>query len=138
MEPLMPIPESPGTAPAGPNAFSALGTDAFVRIIFTELSRQDPLAPNDTGTLLEQIATLREMQSSMDLSSRLTALVAWQELASAAGLIGRRVSGLNALAQRVEGVVRSVTRTPEGVVLTLTDGHHLRIRDLDEILEVGS
>jgi flagellar basal-body rod modification protein FlgD len=105
-----------------PNGFSELGSEEFVKIIFTELSHQDPLQPNDTGALLEQLSTLRSIQSDMDLSDRLGAVVAQNELASAGTLIGRFITGMAEGHERVTGRVRSVTRSADGPVLNL-DGN---------------
>jgi len=59
--------------------------------------------------------------------------VAQNELASAATLIGTRVSGLSETLESVEGVVRSVVRTDEGPILTLEDGSLMRMSNLVRI-----
>ncbi len=53
---------------------SALSADDITRIILTELSNQDPLQPNDTNQLLQQMSTLRTIQSNIDLSDQLTCM----------------------------------------------------------------
>ena len=47
------------------DAFSSLNSEQFVKIIFTELSKQDPLQPNDSKALLEQLSSLRNIQSEI-------------------------------------------------------------------------
>jgi len=126
-----------GSAPEAPNAFSELSSDEFVKIIFTELQQQDPLKPNDTGALLEQLSTIRTIQSDLDLSTRLSTLVTQNELAGASGLIGKAVSGVSLDDYRVIGVVQSVTRTKEGAVLNLEGGSRVRMSNVDNILEVA-
>ncbi len=113
---------------------SALTSEQFAQIIFTELSKQDPLQPNDTNALLQQISTLRDIQSSMDLSTQLKQLVTQNEFASATTMIGKRVSGLSQDLARVSGVVASVSRTADGAVVTLNSGQHIPVQDLDEII----
>jgi flagellar basal-body rod modification protein FlgD len=124
-----------GGGTGAPNAFSELGTEDFVRIIFTELGNQDPLAPSDSKALLEQLSSLRSIQSDMDLSRRLGALVAQNELAAASTLIGRSISGVSLDNARVEGTVASVTRTSAGAVLNLRDGARVLMSNLDQVFE---
>jgi flagellar basal-body rod modification protein FlgD len=117
------------------SAVSGLTSDEFFQLIFTELSNQDPLEPNDTNALLEQIANIRSIQSDDDLSTRLADLVGQNELASGAGLIGKLVSGLSETSQRVSGLVQSVSKTDEGVVLNLAGGTRVPMRSVDQVLQ---
>src|SRR4051812_27189619 len=109
---------SGGNYSAG-SGFSALSAEQFSKIIFTELSNQDPLQPNDTNALLQQISSVRSIQSDMDLSQKLEVLVNQNEFAAAATLIGKTVSGVDENNQRVTGKVKSLSRTSSGTVLTL-------------------
>jgi len=115
--------------------FSALSSEDFAKIIFTELSKQDPLSPNDTNALLEQISMIRSIESDMDLTNRLGSLVGQNEFSSAATLIGRRIEGLDEINMRVTGVVRSVARTAQGPVLTLNDGSRVPMSRIDGVHE---
>ncbi|MBL8763178.1 MAG: hypothetical protein JNM07_02785 [Phycisphaerae bacterium] len=128
---------SPVSAPPASKGVDALGSQDFLKLIFTELGKQDPLKPNDTNTLLQQLSTIRSIQSDVDLSDRLARLVGQNELASAGGLIGRRVAGLDPDAERIEGQVISVTKTKEGAVLTLDGGRKLPYSGLESILEAA-
>ncbi|MBX3361848.1 MAG: hypothetical protein KF912_05620 [Phycisphaeraceae bacterium] len=123
-----------GTRTASGDAFSNLSSEEFTKIILTELQNQDPLSPNDTGALLQQLSSIRSIQSDLELQSRLTSMVAQNELAGASSLIGRRVSGLTDSNQRVEDEVESVSRTNAGAVLNLKGGKKMRMAYLDEIL----
>jgi flagellar basal-body rod modification protein FlgD len=120
-----------GSSAAG---VSGLSSDEFLKLLFTELSNQDPLEPNDTGALLEQIANIRSIQSDVDLGERLTDLVGHNELSAGSGLIGRMVSGLSEMNQRVTGVVHSVSKTEEGVVLNLQGGTRVPMTSVDRVL----
>ncbi|MFG0243921.1 MAG: flagellar hook capping FlgD N-terminal domain-containing protein [Phycisphaerales bacterium JB054] len=117
------------------SAVSGLSSDEFFQLIFAELSNQDPLEPNDTNALLEQIANIRSIQSDDDLSKRLTDLVGQNELASGAGLIGKLISGLSETSQRVSGLVQSVSKTDEGVVLNLAGGTRVPMASVDQVLQ---
>jgi flagellar basal-body rod modification protein FlgD len=115
------------------DGLSALTSDDFLKIIFTELGKQDPLQPNDTNALLQQLSTVRSIQSDVDLSTRLGSLVNQSEFSAASTLIGRSVSGLSEENARVAGVVASVSRTSNGAVLKLEDGTRVPMTGLDEV-----
>ena len=90
------------------NRFSAMSSEDFVRIIFTELANQDPLAPNDSNALLQQLSSLRSIESDIQLIDQLKSLVTENQLAAGSSLIGKFVTGLTATNDRVSGNVRSV------------------------------
>lgn len=115
--------------------FSNLSSADFTKLIFEELTNQDPLAPNDTNALIEQIANIRSIQSDVDLSDRLGSLVSQQEFTAASNTIGKLVSGITDDNFRVTDLVRSVVRTPEGTVLALADGNLVSFDRIDLIRE---
>lgn len=106
----------------------------FSKIIFTELSNQDPMSPNDTNALLQQISTLRSIQADTDLSDQLQSLVYQNQFTAGATLLGRRVSGVSDGNQRVQGTVRAVSNTPYGAVVSLDNGARVFLSQVDELL----
>jgi flagellar basal-body rod modification protein FlgD len=135
METIAPASLATTTRTEAGDGFSRLTSEDFTKIILTELGKQDPLAPNDTNTLIQQLSGIRSIQSNMDLSEGLGRLVGQDEFAAAAGLIGKSVAGLDESSARVTGVVSSVSRTSEGAVMTLADGTRVAFADLDTIRE---
>lgn len=127
-----------GTTASGRSGFGELSSEEFVKIIFTELANQDPLAPNDSQALLEQLSTIRSIQSDIDMGSKLSSLVAQNEMSAAAGLIGRSVRGRNESGSRVTGVVQSVSKTADGVVLNLDGGQRVPMSALDEVVAAAT
>lgn len=122
------------TKASGSNGFDALSSDQFMQIVLTELSQQDPFKPQDTAALIQQLSDLRSIESNESLGRQLTALVAQNELASASGLIGKIVSGLDENNTRVIDYVVSVSRTKEGAILNLQDGARVKMSQVDEIV----
>jgi len=116
------------------SGFGDISSQEFTEIILSELSNQDPLEPNDTSALLEQLSTIRSIESDAQLTEQLGAMVAQSELASAASLIGALVSGVSAGNQRVSDVVVSVTRTDQGAILNMSGGSRIPMDQVDEIL----
>lgn len=125
----------PGSPSSAPNGFSALSSEDFMKIIFTELQNQDPMKPNDSSALLDQMSSLRSIQSDMDLSRQLQTLVTQNQLASAGNLIGEFVTGLTFGNQRASGWVVSISRTADGPILNLDNGYRLPFDNVDEIVD---
>lgn len=122
---------SGGTA----SAFSAMNSEDFFKLILTELTKQDPMQPNDTQALLEQLSTVYNIQSSMDLSSSMETMIDRDELASASGMIGMYVTGLSEDTLRVEGEVAAVTKTDSGAVLVLDNGARVPMKGVDGVIK---
>ena len=116
------------------DAFSALTSGEFLQIIFTELTNQDPLAPNDTQSMLNQLSTLRSIESDTQMVDSLASLVTQSEFAAAGSLIGSLVSGITLDNRRVADLVVSVSMTQDGPVLNLFDGSRMFFRNVDEIV----
>ena len=104
VEALPALGEAAGGLAAGSNAFAALDSAEFVKIMFTELANQDPMAPSDSKDLLQLISTIRQIQSDIDMSYKLASLVNHNEWTSASGLIGKLISGISESLHRVEGI----------------------------------
>lgn len=112
---------APTTSPTS-SRFNELSSEEFIKIIFTELQNQDPFKPNDSGALLEQLNSIRSIESDIEMSNRLESIVVQNQMSSAGALIGKRVAGLTANAERVGGTVKSVARTGDEVALVLENG----------------
>jgi len=122
---------SAATGSARAKGFSSLTSEQFAKIIFSELSNQDPLQPNDTNALLQQVSTLRDIQANTDLTDQLGTLVKQDQFSAAATLLGRQVSGISIDNQRVAGTVKSISRTNEGPIITLDSGSRVNMSNLD-------
>lgn len=126
---------SSAAQPVTPNAFGQLNSEQFVKIMFTELSKQDPTKPTDSNALLQQMSSLRTIQSSIDLSKQLESLVTQNQFSAAGTLIGRYVNGLDENYNRVTGQVISVSRTKDGPMLTLATGERLAFDKVDTMVD---
>jgi flagellar basal-body rod modification protein FlgD len=105
--------------------FGALDSDEFTKLILTELGNQDPLEPNDTKALLEQLSIIRSIESDTKLNDTLKEMTDRTDFMGAAGLIGQYVtSDDNPLSP---AKVTSVVQGDEGVSVTLDDGSFVPI-----------
>jgi flagellar basal-body rod modification protein FlgD len=121
--------------PAPTNRFSDLSSEDFIKIIFTELSKQDPFQPNDSSALLEQLNSIRSIESDIKLGDQLKDLVFENQLASASSMIGKFIGGLTAENQRVAGFVVSVIRQGDSVNLELDNGWIVPIDGVETVID---
>ena len=118
-----------------PSGFSSLSSEDFIKIIFTELANQDPFQPNDSSALLEQMSSIRNIESDLEMMDRLQGLVFENQLSSGASLIGKSVEGLNIFNEQVGGTVTSVQRQGDDITLHLSDGQQIPIANVNRINE---
>jgi flagellar basal-body rod modification protein FlgD len=117
------------------NRFNDMSSEDFIQIMFTELSNQDPLQPNDSAALLEQINSIRSIESDLNLTNQLKTLVAENQLASSSNLIGKYVSGLTEGANRVEGFVVSVVRQGQDIAVELDTGWFVPASNVETVID---
>lgn len=113
--------------------FSTMTSEEFTKIMFSELSHQDPLKPNDTNAMIQQMSSIRQIEANLALESKLTTLVTQNQLATAGNLVGAYVAGLDENFNQVEGQVFSISRTDSGPVLNLRNGARIPFDSLQEI-----
>ncbi|MEY3143508.1 MAG: hypothetical protein RLY21_2001 [Planctomycetota bacterium] len=114
---------TPGAASPPPlkSRFNEMSSEEFMKIIFTELQQQDPFKPNDSSALLEQLNSIRSIESDIQMSEKLESIVFQNQLSSAGGLIGKRVGGISTENTRVAGTVTSVSRVGDQIGLLLNN-----------------
>lgn len=126
---------STASPPRSDNAFSGLSSEEFLKVMFAELTNQDPLAPNDTNAMLQQIGTIRSIEADLALTNRLDDIVSQSEMTSAGSLIGKFIAGRDASGLDVAGYVGSVTVSREGIVLNLLSGYSVPLANVQEIFD---
>ena len=107
----------------------------FINILITELSQQDPFDPSDSSAILEQLSSLRNIESQITLQEQLQTMVDQNAISSASGMIGQIVKGLDANNQSIEGIVESVVIENGNPILKLSDGSRI---DASRITDVGN
>lgn len=126
-----------GTSSGAPSAgaFGNLKTDDFLKVMMSELSRQDPFQPQDSSKLLEQMSNLRNIESQLSLQKSIEGLVLNNQVASAGNMIGKLVAGLNDNNDQVSGLVTSVRVASGKVVLELDSGNRLLMDRVTQIAQ---
>jgi len=120
---------------ASRNRFEDLTSQDFMRIMFAELSHQDPLKPQDTQALLNQINTVRSIESNTKLMNELGKLVSQNQFALAGTLVGKTITGLDESFLPVQGHVKSAAIEGNRIVLTLEGGARVPMEHVESITE---
>jgi hypothetical protein len=128
-------PVGSGGAAAAASGFSQMTSEDFIQVIFTELANQDPFQPNDSAALLEQLGSIRSIESDMQLSTKLESLVFENQLSAATSMIGKFVGGLTPEGMRVGGNVLSVVRQGGEVAVELDSGWFLPLDGVETIID---
>ncbi len=126
---------STSSPPSATSAFSTLSSEDFIRVMFTELTSQDPTQPNDSQALLEQISSIRAIESDLSLTDRLEEIALQSEIASSGSLLGKFVTGLNDSGAEVLGFVDSISITREGTVLNLSTNQSVAMSRVQEVID---
>ena len=126
-------PVSSGSNATGVNKFAELSSESFVRIMTAELTSQDPLKPNDSNQILEQMSSLRSIESSTTLTNKLDQLVSQNQFAAASSLLGATVSGISENGTRQTGTALSIVRTTKGASLVLDNGFRIPVNNIDTV-----
>ena len=129
---------STGSTAGASSRYGEMETEDFMRILFTELTSQDPFKPQDSQALLEQINTVRSIESNMTLMDQMRTMVDRQAFAAAGTLVGKAVRGLDESFTAVEGRVKSVAIEGEELILTLDTGARVPFDHIEEIFEPAS
>lgn len=88
--------------------FNGLSADDFMKVLIEQLKNQDPSNPMDSDQLLQQVSSMRALQSNIELSDSLKSLTLSQHLTSAASFLGKQITGTDANRQSVTGPVDHV------------------------------
>ncbi len=119
------------------NAFGELSSEEFINILVTELTQQDPFEPNDSAAILEQLSSLRNIESQISLQDQLKTMVDQNAISSASGMIGQLVKGLDANNQAIEGIVDSVVIENGNPILKLSDGKRIEASRITDVGNLG-
>lgn len=118
--------------PSVEKGFGALDSDEFTKLILTELGNQDPLEPNDTGALLEQLSTIRSIESDTRLNDTLADMVERSDFMAAASLIGQKVTTTDSALTPLK--VMSVIQGDDGVSVSLENGTFAPVSSITSVL----
>ncbi|MET3414837.1 flagellar hook assembly protein FlgD [Methylobacterium sp. 1030] len=103
---------------------TTLDYDNFLKLLVAQMKNQDPTEPMKTAEYMGQLASFSQVEQSVNMNTKLDALLTSSALSQADGVIGRNVTSADGT---VSGKVASVAITSEGATATLADGNKLAL-----------
>jgi flagellar basal-body rod modification protein FlgD len=101
---------SGSSTPENPN--SILGQNDFLKLMVAQLQAQNPLEPGNSNEYINELAQLTQVEQTTNLANA-------NELSSAVGLIGHKVSYDSPSGVGGTGVVQSVQSSSSGTTVTI-------------------
>ncbi|MGX9980784.1 flagellar hook assembly protein FlgD [Methylobacterium fujisawaense] len=98
---------------------STLNYDTFLRLLMAQMKNQDPTAPMKSTDYMGQLATFSQVEQSVNMNSKLDALLTSSSLSQASNLIGHTVTSADG---SVTGTVTSARVTKDGLIVHLDSG----------------
>lgn len=108
------------------NASDELGKDAFLKLLITQLSNQDPLSPMDDTEFISQMAQFSALEQMTNLNAGMSAI-------QASAMIGKFITwGENG--EEVGGIV-SATLTVNGEPTLVVGNRSVKLNDVLSVTE---
>ncbi len=120
-------------APANPS--SALGEDAFLKLLVAELRHQNPLDPMGGRDFMGQLAQFSTLEQIVALERTLEQVLFSTQVAQATALIGRLVTYERADGTTGEGRVDSVSFEQGGAIVLLVGEERVAPSAIRSVLE---
>jgi flagellar basal-body rod modification protein FlgD len=86
----------------------ALGKDAFLQLMVTQMKYQDPLQPQDNSQFLAQLAQFTALEQMTNIAQTNESVALYLKLSFEHQLIGRTVEVDTGHGQTVSGVVKGI------------------------------
>jgi flagellar basal-body rod modification protein FlgD len=103
------------------STLGGLDSDAFLKLLVAQMRFQNPLAPTDTSTMMQQTASFAQVESLQQIASAQQQMLSSNLAAAASNLVGRHVTAERDDGTTLEGTVDSVRYTSGGPVLSIGD-----------------
>jgi len=112
---------SNNTSTSSSNGLQGYSVNDFMNMLVTELRNQDPTNPTDSSTIMTQVGTIQNIESTQELDATLQSLQLSQDVTTANNLLGRQVTGLDTGNNTVSGVVNSVSIASGNITLNVAN-----------------
>jgi flagellar basal-body rod modification protein FlgD len=121
---------APQSSPASPtqaeNPNGVLGQNDFLKLMVAQLQAQDPLDPGNSNEFINELAQFTQVEQVTNLANA-------NELSSAVGLIGHKVTYNNASGEAVTGAVQSVQSAASGTTVTVEGVGGVKLTSITEV-----
>lgn len=87
---------------------AGLNSETFLKLLIAQLQNQDPTQPVDNEQILNQLATMRNLQANIELSDTLKSQSSGDQITTGAAFLGKLVSGKTDAGKDVSGIADRV------------------------------
>ena len=105
-------------------AETTLDPNMFLKLLVAEIQNQDPTKPMDSTQLVQQLASLSQVQQSAQTNSKLATLLETMSIGQSAALVGRSLTSADG---EDLGVVEAVRTTAQGLLARLQSGREVAL-----------
>ena len=117
---------------SGSDFMEGMGKEAFLNLLIAQIRYQNPLDPIKNENFIAQLAQFSSLEAIQEIKTAIESQSRTQQLASAAGLVGREIEILGPDSKPLFGIVEAVEQLDDEVFLRV--GQTL-VR-MDEVLSV--
>ncbi|MET3682139.1 flagellar basal-body rod modification protein FlgD [Alkalibacillus flavidus] len=118
-----------------------LGRDAFLEILMTQLTNQNPLDPMKDKDFVAQMATFSELEQSTNMAESIEKMAenqGYSDFLQMSNLIGQSVNyekeNSDGNLEEITQTVQSVRKGEDGIVVALENGDEI---NSDQIIQIG-
>lgn len=126
----------------------ALGKDAFLKLLVTQLQNQDPSSPMDNSEFIAQMATFSTLEQMVNIGNKLDTMIdnnKQTSLVQYSSFVGKEVdwqsideSGEEAVMTQGTGVIESIQFKDNQVSFILEDGTKLEPANISQVNQTAS
>lgn len=98
---------------------TTLNYDNFLKLLMAQMKNQNPTDPMKSTEYMGQLATFSQVEQSVNMNSKLDALLASSAMSQGGNLIGQTITSAD---QKTTGTVTSVQMTKNGLLAHLDTG----------------
>ncbi len=119
---ISPTTSATNTSSTEQTSKTAVDYDSFLRLLVAQMKNQDPTNPMDSTQYVAQLAQFSQVEQSVQINSKLDALLSSSTLSQADALIGRNITSADG---KLSGTVASVKLYSDGIVAVLESGKEI-------------
>lgn len=117
---------------SGSDIPKGMGKEAFLNLLIAQIRYQNPLDPIKNENFIAQLAQFSSLEAIQEIKTAIESQSRTQQLASAAGLVGREIEILGPDGKPLFGIVEAVEQLDDEVFLRVGQ----TLVGMDEVLSV--
>ena len=103
------------------SGYDALDKNSFLKLLVTQLSKQDPTNPMNDREFISQMAQFTSLQQTQSLTTEMAKLSRSQEIVAANSYIGQQVTVKDGTNGSTKGIVSGVQMNADGPQIVVGD-----------------